>query len=144
LYSVMETSTVMKTKLVLLALVTALTSCDIMVVEPVYDYRDRITGSYRLEEHSHTYHDVTRFNIYIRKYGIYDEGIIENFYNSGVDVRANITYDKIYIARQLVNGYEIEGIGTFYGEEIRFSYTVRDIYSYNKPIDYCDAVAWFR
>jgi len=133
----------MKTKLVLLALVTVLSSCDIMIVDPVFDDRDRMTGSYRLEEHSQTYNDFTRFNIYIRKSGIYDGVVIENFYNAGVDVRASISYDKIYISRQFINGYEIEGVGTFYGDEIRFSYRVKDIYSYNKPIDFCNAVAWF-
>ncbi len=45
--------------------------------------------------------------------------------------------------RQFVNGYEIEGVGTFYGDEIRFSYRVKDIYSYNKPTDFCNAIAWF-
>jgi len=134
----------MKTNVILFAMVVAFTSCNVMIVEPVYDDRDRMTGSYLLEEHSQTYNDFTRFNIYIRKSGIYDGVVIENFYNAGVDVRASISYDKIYISRQLIDGYEIEGVGTFYGDEIRFSYRVKDIYSYNKPIDFCNAVAWFR
>ncbi len=133
----------MKTNMVLMALTVLLSSCNLMIVEPVYDDRDRLIGSYRIEEHSQTYNDYTRFSIYVRKSGIYDEVVIENFYNSGVAVRASVAYDKIYISRQLVNGYEIEGVGTFYGDEIEFSYRVRDTYSYNKPTDFCDATAWF-
>lgn len=129
--------------MVLLAVAVLLSSCNLMIVEPVYDDRERLTGSYRIEEHSQTYNDYTRFSIYIRKSGIYDEVVIENFYNSGVSVRANVAYDKIYISRQIVNGYEIEGVGTFYGNEIEFSYRVRDTFSYNKPTDFCSATAWF-
>lgn len=114
-----------------------------MIVEPVYDDRDRFVGSYWMEERSQTYNDFTRFSIYIRKSGNYDEVVIENFYNSGVNVRANVDYDKIYIYRQVVNGYEIEGVGTLYGNEIELSYRVRDTYSYHKTTDFCNATAWF-
>jgi hypothetical protein len=114
-----------------------------MIIEPQYDDRERLTGSYRIEEHSQTFNDYTRFSIYIRKSGIYDEVVIENFYNSGIAVRANVVNDKIYIARQVVNGYEIEGVGTFYRNEIEFSYRVRDTYSNNRITDFCNATAWF-
>ena len=133
----------MKTKVVLFALMVVFTSCDIMIVEPIYDDRDRVTGSYQIEEHSQTYNDYTRFSIYIRKSGSYDGVIIENFYHANVNVRATVASDKIYISRQIVDGYEIEGVGTFYGDEIQFSYKVRDTYSYNKPTDFCNATAWF-
>ena len=133
----------MKTKVILFALVVVLTSCDVIIVEPIYHDRDRVTGSYQVEEHSQTYNDYTQFSIYIRKSGSYDDVIIENFYNADVNVRATVVSDKIYISRQIVDGYEIEGIGTFYGDEIQFSYKVRDTYSYNKPTDFCNATAWF-
>ena len=133
----------MKAKMVLLTVTVLLSSCNLMIIEPVYDDRDRLTGSYRIEEHSQTYNDYTRFSIAIRKSGIYDEVVIENFYNSGIAVRATVAYDKIYISRQIVNGYEIEGVGTYYGNEIEFSYRVRDTFSYGKPTDFCNATAWF-
>ena len=132
----------MKTKMVLIAMIVLMSSCNLMIIEPVYDDRDRLTGSYRIEEHSQTYNDYTRFSIYIRKSGIYDEVVIENFYNTSLVVRASVAYDKIYISRQIVNGYEIEGVGTYYGDEIEFSYRVRDTYSYNRPTDFCNATAW--
>lgn len=133
----------MKTKVILFALVVFLTSCDLIIVEPIYNDRDRVTGSYQVEEHSQTYNDYTRFSIYIRISGGYDDVIIENFYDAEVNVRATVISDKIYISRQIVNGYEIEGVGTFYGDEIQFSYKVRDTYSYDSPTDFCNATAWF-
>lgn len=142
LYSIGQTRTDMKTNVILFALVIVLTSCDITIVEPMYRDRDRVTGSYQVEERSQTYNDYIRYAIYIRKSGSYDDVVIENFYNADVNVRATVVSDKIYISRQLVDGYEIEGVGTFYGDEIQFSYKVRDTYSYNKPTDFCNATAW--
>lgn len=136
-------NTVMKTKLLLLIITSVFISCDIMVVEPVYDSRDRVIGTYQIEEYSQTYNDNVRYNVYIRKgFGYRSESvIIENFYNADVDVIAEIVGDKIFISRQIVQGYEIEGVGTLYYDEIRFTYRVRDNY-YNKPTDFCEATAW--
>lgn len=134
----------MKTKVLLLIAGLVFTSCDMLVVEPRYDDRDRVTGSYRIEEYSQTYNESIRFNIYIRKsanaYNSSDV-IIENFYNAGVDVRAEIVNNKIYISRQYVNGYEIEGVGTVFFNEITLNYKVRDTHS-NRPVDFCEATAW--
>lgn len=135
----------MKTKLLLLLGIVVFTSCDILVVEPVYDSRDRLTGSYRMEEYSQTYNDYLHYTIYIRKgFGSRSQSlIIENFYNSDVDVIAEMVGGKIFISRQIVQGYEIEGVGTLYYDEIKFTYRVRDSY-YNKPTDFCEATAWLR
>ncbi len=133
----------MKTNAALLIILIVLTSCDILIVEPAIDYRERITGSYAVEEHSQTYNDYTQYNIFIRKSGHNDQVIIENFYDAGIDVRATIEYDKIYIDRQMVNGYKIEGVGTVYGNEIQFSYSVTDTWSQHGPTDFCNATAWF-
>lgn len=130
----------MKTTVSLLLILLVATSCDIMVVEPSYDDRNRITGSYHIEEYSQTYNDYTSFFIYVRKSGLGQAVVIENFYNAGIDVRAEYQFDKIYIDRQFVNGYEIEGVGTIYGDEIRFNYKVRDTYT-NRPTDFCNATA---
>lgn len=132
----------MKTKLLLLLTALAFMSCEIMIVEPVYDDRDRIVGTYQVDEYSQTYNDYGQFTIYIRKtIGNTNEVVIENFYNANVNVRATVLDGKLYISRQLVNGYEIEGVGTIYFDEIKFTYRVRDTY-YNKPTDFCEATAW--
>jgi len=134
----------MKTRMILLILMVLFTSCDLIIIEPVYDVRDSITGNYQIEEFSQTYNDYVRYHIYIRKSGVYDEIIIANFYNAGLNVRAGVMYDKIYISKQILNGYEIEGVGTIYDGEIQFSYRVRDIYAYTRPTDFCNATAWFK
>ncbi|MEQ1585001.1 MAG: hypothetical protein ABL895_03925, partial [Cyclobacteriaceae bacterium] len=134
----------MKTNVLLLIAGLVLSSCDILVVEPMYDERDRVTGSYRIEEYSQTYNESIRFSIYIRKTGSgYNsrEVMIENFYNAGVDVRAEISSGKIFIPQQFVNGYEIEGVGSLYLNEIQFNYRVRDTYT-NRTTDFCEATAW--
>lgn len=131
----------MKTKILLLAMVLFLTSCEV-IIEPVIDDRDRLVGSYRVEEYSQTFNDYGKFTIRIRKApGYNSDVIVENFYNANLNVRAEVINDKIYISKQFIDGYEIEGVGTVYYDEIRFSYRVRDTYYY-KPTDFCEATAW--
>lgn len=134
----------MKTNVLLLIAGLVLSACDIVVVEPLYDERDRVTGSYRIEEFSQTYNESIRFDIYIRKsgYGYNSRDVmIENFYNAGVNVRAEVYSGKIFIPRQFVNGYEIEGVGSLYLNEIQLNYKVRDTYT-NRITDFCEATAW--
>jgi CRISPR/Cas system-associated protein Cas7 (RAMP superfamily) len=69
----------MKTTATFLMILLVATSCDIMVVEPGYDNRNQITGSYHIEEYSQTYNDYTSFFIYVRKSGFGQEVVIENF-----------------------------------------------------------------
>ncbi|MCW5912920.1 MAG: hypothetical protein KIT62_17755 [Cyclobacteriaceae bacterium] len=134
----------MKTiSLIFVALALVFTSCEITVVEPRYDDRDAIVGSYRVEEYSQSYRAFSNFKIYIRKSGGYTSGkvMIENFYNAGIDVVARVYGNTITIPLQYVNGYEIEGAATIYGDEISFTYRVRDTYTRSSP-DYCEATAW--
>lgn len=132
----------MKTRAFLLMTAVFLMSCEILIVDPVFDERDRVTGTYRVEEFSQTYNEYGTFNIHIRKsFNNMNEVIVENFYNANIDVRAQVVDGTIYISRQVVNGYEVDGVGTLYYDEIRFTYRVRDTY-YNKPTDFCEATAW--
>jgi predicted GNAT superfamily acetyltransferase len=98
-------------------------------------------GSHDVDEYSETYNDKTCYTIYIGRLGSYDKVYIDNFY--GVDIRVDATLrgDKIDIYWQRVDGYEVEGVGTVYGDEIHFNYKVRDVYSGTRS-DYCEAVAW--
>lgn len=129
-------------KLLYLFLLVGLSSCELYIVEPRYSERDRIVGRYEIEEYSETYNDYTHYSIWIEKAGQYsNEFYIDNFYGSEIRVRASISYDKITIHRQVINGLEIEGVGTVYDDEIEFSYSVRDIYSGTRT-DFCEATAW--
>ena len=128
-------------KLIYLFLLIGLSSCEFYYVEPVYSERDRIIGNYNVEEYSETFRDYTNYSIDIIGSRGYDEIVIDNFYGAGIRVRATIAYDKITIHRQTVDGYEIEGVGNVYGDEISFSYSVRDVYSGSRT-DFCEATAW--
>jgi hypothetical protein len=129
-------------KLIYLFLLMGLSSCELYVLDPVYDYRDPILGRYEMEEYSETYNDYTHFTIWIEKSSRYsNEVYIDNFYGVDIRVCASIAYDKITIHRQLVSGYEIEGVGTVYGDELSLSYRVKDLYSGTRT-DFCEATAW--
>jgi hypothetical protein len=131
----------MKTTLQFVLIGLLLTACDLTIIEPRYDSVNAIVGSYKVEEYSNTYNSVTRFYFDIRRsYG--RNVIIENFYDVGLSVNAWVDYDKIYIDRQIINGYAVEGVGTIYRNKIQFSYNVEDLYS-NKPTDFCNATAWY-
>ncbi len=118
------------------------TSCTIENIEPRYDHRDRIVGSYDVEEHSNTYNDVTYYTIQIRKSGHSNEIRFTNFYGVNIDVYATLYFDnRINIPFQIVDGYEVEGVGTIYRNELSLTYSVRDRYS-NDRTDYCETTAW--
>ncbi|MFZ2905095.1 MAG: hypothetical protein WAZ98_02720 [Cyclobacteriaceae bacterium] len=128
-------------KLLYLFLLIGLSSCEFYYLEPRYDAVNRITGRYNMQEYSETYSEYTTYSIWIEKAGRYNELTIENFYGADIRVCASLLNDKITIHRQVVNGFEIEGVGTVYGDEIEFSYSVQDLYSGTRT-DFCEATAW--
>lgn len=119
-----------------------LAGCDITVVEPRYDNRDRMVGYYDVEEYSNTYGDFTYYSMHLTKLGSAgDEIRLSNFYSADISVLAYVRYDKITIPFQMVKGYEIEGVGTFHGGTIDFNYSVKDIYQDTRT-DFCETQAW--
>lgn len=120
-----------------LALVT-LASCDVNVVEePRYDPRDKVVGSYSMEEYSETYGDYTYYKVYINKNGYSGNDIyLDNFYGADLRVHAYVNNNRITIPYQVINDYEIEGVGTVDRSGISLQYSVRDLYE-NTITDYC-------
>ena len=119
-----------------------ISSCEVIVVEPAYDERDLITGSWEMEEFSETYNYSLVYDIYISKSNSTYDGIrINNLYDVDVTVRAYVQGDRIIIPQQVVNSYEISGVGTIRSDRITFKYTVYDMY-YGGLTDYLDAIAW--
>jgi hypothetical protein len=118
-----------------------LTSCYIDSIESRYDSRDRITGSYEVEEYSETYDDYTYYSFRVSKSSYRDEVYFNNFYGADIRIYAVVSNDRITIPFQEENGYEIEGVGTIRGSEIHLSYTVKDLYDHSYT-DYCETVAW--
>ena len=129
-------------RLVFFALLIGLSGCEFYYYEPVYDSRDRIIGRYDVEEYSETFNDYTSFTVWIERSNNYtDEVWIDNFYAVNISERAVINYDKLTIPRQVVNGYEVEGVGTIYASRISLSYRVKDLYN-NTRTDFLEATAY--
>jgi hypothetical protein len=130
----------MKTLITLLFTAIFLASCTFYDVEPRYDSRDRIVGRYEVEEYSETYDDYTYYDLRISKSSYDREIYLSNFYGAEIRVYAYLDYDKVTIPYQVVNGYEVEGVGTVLGNEISFSYRVKDVYN-NTRTDFCETQA---
>lgn len=131
----------MKRSVVFLLPVLFLSSCYVDQVEPRYDSRDRLIGYYEVEEYSETYDDFTYYDIRVSKSSYRDEVYLNNFYGVDICVFAVINGDRITIPLQEHDGYRIEGVGNFYGGELRLNYSVKDLYA-NTRTDFCETVAW--
>lgn len=132
----------MKNVLTLAAVLIGLSACDVYVVEPRYDARDKFTGYYDVEEYSNTYHDYTYYSIDIYKNTYASREVyISNFYAANIKVYAYVDYDRITIPYQVTNGYEIEGTGTLSGSQLHLTYSVNDLASHTYT-DFCDTHAW--
>lgn len=133
-------------KLILMILpILLLASCEIYIDEEPRrrDDRNQFVGHYRIEETSDTYGVITEYGIEISKsYNSRSRVYIHNFYDSGIEVYAIISGDRITIPLQEVYGYEISGRGYLYGGELELYYDVTDLESYDLVTDYCDALAW--
>ena len=120
----------------------ALSSCEVTVIEPRYDNRDRMVGYYDVEEYSNTYNDYTYYSTQLSKSG-YDgnEITLSNFYSVDISIYAYVNNDKITIPFQVVDGYEVEGVGIFKGSGFDLNYSVKDTYT-NSRTDFCETKAW--
>jgi len=101
-----------------------------------------VVGYYSVDEYSETYYNYTAYSIRItRSNQGYDVINIDNFYASGLRVKAYLNHDRIRIPYQVVDGFEIEGSGTVLGRTIHLNYSVTDRYEWG-PTDYLDAEAY--
>lgn len=117
-------------------------SCDVYYVEPRYDSRDQIVGYYNAEEYSKTYSDNTHYSMNVSKSSYGNSEInFSNFYGSNIRVYAYLDYGSITIPFQVVDGYEIEGVGNVSGRDISLSYRVKDRVS-NTRTDFCDTMLY--
>ena len=131
-------------KALMIAMVSALmlTSCFVDdSIETRYDYRDKVVGYYEVEEYSQTFDDMTYYDINISRSSHRDEVWIDNFYAADISVYAIVTYDRIRIPFQVVDGYEVEGSGVVRGSRIDFTYSVKDRYNHSAT-DFCETTAW--
>ena len=131
----------MKRLLLILIVAVLVASCNYYDVEPRYDARDKVVGSYDVEEYSETYNHYTTYSMYISKSRYTREIYIDNFYAAEIRVYAYLDYDRITIPYQIIDGYEVEGAGTVYGSSISMHYRVKDTYT-NSNTDFCETDAW--
>jgi hypothetical protein len=126
-----------------IAILVVVSACDIVVVDP-YDDRVNLTpGSYQVEEYSQTYEQHFQYSVWISHCGDGSHSVyIENFYNEGLLVKAEIIGRKIYVRRQYVEDYRVEGVGTITSHSIQMDYSVTDLYS-NAPTDFCEATLYW-
>jgi hypothetical protein len=129
----------MKT-LIPLVLMFVVSSCDIYVNDPFFDQRNQVVGSYQVREYSETYNSTWNYAITVSKAPYSNQIYLKNFYNAGLTVIGYVSGNKVTISWQSCNGYEIEGVGTIVGYELRLSYSVRD--SYYRTTDFCTSTAW--
>jgi hypothetical protein len=114
-----------------------LVSCEFNYIEPRYDYRDRVTGYYDLEEYSETHNDYHYYSLHISKYAHGNTVYLNNFYDADLTVKAYLDDDKLTIPLQVVDGYEIEGVGTVHSYDMSLNYRVKDLYN-NTRTDFCE------
>jgi hypothetical protein len=128
----------MKRLLVAVSLLVALASCQVNIIEPRYDERDKVVGYYSMEEFSETFNDYTYYTLHVTKYGTNGNVLyLDNFYGADIQVHAYMSGDKVTIPFQVVDDYEIEGVGTMYGMDLSLNYTVRDLYN-NTRTNFCE------
>ena len=134
----------MKILVYFIAIMFLATACDVYYVEPVpvvvIDERDQFVGSYDVSEYSSTYDEYWEYGLSIYKSS--GQIVIDNFYNSGYRVYANVNGNSLYIPWQKVNGYEISGEGYVEGSKLVLNYKVRDTYTAGSAWDFCDATGW--
>ena len=131
----------MKNLIVFASVCILATSCTFYDVEPHYDHRDKFVGYYDVEEYSETYGDYTFYEMRITRSSHDREIFLDNFYAADLRVYAMVSFDDIRIPFQVVDGYEIEGTGTLYHDELNLNYRVKDLYNHSVS-DYCETVAW--
>lgn len=134
-------SIVMKNLILFSILAVFAASCTFYDVEPRYDPREKFVGYYDVEEYSETYGEYTFYEMRISRAPHDREIYLNNFYAADLQVYATVSYDDIRIPFQVVDGYEIEGSGTLFHDELNLSYRVTDLYD-NSVSDYCETVAW--
>jgi len=118
-----------------------ISGCSLLNEENPEDNIDQITGIYEVDEWSETLEAQTFFQLSVYRNSFRNGKIhIENFYNAGIEVFAEVNGYKIQIPLQQVGYYEVEGMGSFYDGELTMTYSVRNIDSHSTIIDICNAI----
>ena len=133
----------MKKALLGISFLLLISSCDLVIVEDIYDPRVEFLGRFDTEEYSETldaysYYDV----VIVDDADPYSNVIyIRNFYGAGIEIFGEVNGSRLTIPRQRVGNFIIDGIGRIEYGELVMSYTVEDINPASRFVDYCSAVS---
>ena len=133
----------MKKALLGISFLLLISSCDLVIVEDVYDPRVEFLGRFDTEEYSETldaysYYDV----VIVDDADPYSNVIyIRNFYGAGIEIFGEVNGSRLTIPRQRVGNFIIDGIGRIEYGELVMSYTVEDINPASRFVDYCSTVS---
>lgn len=132
----------MKTsKLFVISLGLMISGCNLLIEENQLDNIDEITGFYEVDEWSETLDAGSFFQLTIYRNSQRSGKIyLENFYNAGIEVMAEVNGYKIQIPRQQIGYYEIEGMGSYYEGELTMTYSVTYLDTQSEIIDLCNAI----
>ena len=133
----------MKKALLGISFLLLISSCDLVIIEDVYDPRVEFLGRFDTEEYSETldaysYYDV----VIVDDADPYSNVIyIRNFYGAGIEIFGEVNGSRLTIPRQRVGNFIIDGIGRIEYGELVMSYTVEDINPASRFVDYCSTVS---
>ncbi len=133
----------MKKALLGISFLLLISSCDLVIVEDIYDPRVEFLGRFDTEEYSETldaysYYDV----VIVDDADPYSNVIyIRNFYGAGIEIFGEVNGSRLTIPRQRVGNFIIDGIGRIEYGELVMSYTVEDINPASRFVDYCSTVS---
>ena len=133
----------MKKALLGISLLLLISSCDLVIVEDVYDPRDPFLGRFDTEEYSETLETFSYYDVVIvDDADPYSNVVyIRNFYGAGIEIFGEVNGSKLSIPRQRVGHFLIEGIGSLEYGELIMSYTVEDTDPASRFVDYCSTVS---
>ncbi len=133
----------MKKALLGISFLLLISSCDLVIIEDLYDPRVEFLGRFDTEEYSETldaysYYDV----VIVDDADPYSNVIyIRNFYGAGIEIFGEVNGSRLTIPRQRVGNFIIDGIGRIEYGELVMSYTVEDINPASRFVDYCSTVS---
>lgn len=133
----------MKKALLGISVLILISSCDVTIIEEVYDPRDPFTGRFDTEEYSETLDAFSYYDVFIVKDADPFSNVIylRNFYGANIEVFGEVNGSKLVIPRQRVGYYVVEGIGSLDFGELVMSYTVEDTDPASRFVDYCSTVS---
>ncbi len=106
---------------ILSSFVFVFASCDFQSED--IDDRDLYVGTYKIDEYSSLLNE-SSFKVELDKHGNRDKMVIRNFYDTDLEVQADLAGRKLQIDYQRVGDYYFEGVGQLTDSTVRLTFDV--------------------